>query len=86
MMSGPKPKMCNVFSMKLCEIESNAFLKSMSSISPACLCDIVCLIKLMRLMIQLPMLLCCRYAFCCLPMSDVTVGFILFVIAHEASL
>ena len=86
MMSGPNPKVCNVFSINLCEIESKAFLKSISSISPACLLDIVCLIRLIRLMMQLPMLLCCRYAFCCLPMIDVTAGFIPCVIAHEASL
>ena len=85
-MSGPNPSALSVLCMKVCDMESNAFLKSMSSMSPDFLLLIVCLIRFMRLMMQLPMLLCFMYAFCCRPIIDSTAGFIRCVIAHEASL
>ena len=73
-MSGPKPSAFSVVSIKVCEIESNAFLKSIRSISADFFFFIVCLIRLIRLMMQLPMLLCLIYAFCCRPMIDSTAG------------
>ena len=86
MMSGPKPSVLSVLNIKVCDKESNAFLKSMSRMSPDFFVLMVFLIKLMRLMRQLPMLLCLMYAFCCHPIIDSTAGFIRCVIAQDASL
>ena len=85
-MSGPNPSALRVLCMKVCYIESNAFLKSMRSMSPDFLLLMVCLIRLMRLIMQLPILLCFMYAFCCRPMIDSTAGLIRWVIAQDASL
>ena len=73
-MSGPKPSSVSVLCMNVCDIESNALRKLISNISPDFLLLMVCWIRLMRLMMQLPILLCFMYAFCCRPMIDSIAG------------
>ena len=67
-MSGPKPRVFRVLCMNVCEIESKAFRKSIRRMSPDFLFLIVCSMRFIRLIMQLPILLCLMYAFCCRPM------------------
>ena len=84
--SGPKPSVFRVLCMKLCDMESKAFLKSIRRMIPDCCFEMVWRIRFMRLIMQLPMLLCFMYAFCCRPMIDSTAGLMRCVMAHDASL
>ena len=86
MTSGPKPIVCSVLYMNLCDMLSKAFLKSMSSISADSVLLMVLCIMFIKLMLQLEMLFSVMYAFCCLPMRFNTAGFIRVVMQQLASL
>ena len=85
-MSGPKLSVAVVFWMKVCDKESNALMKSIRTMSAIFFLFMVCLIELMRFMMQLPILVCFMNAFCWHPMVDSTAGWIHWVIAQEGCL
>ena len=86
MMSLLKPRVLSVLNMKEWLRLSNAFLKSIRSISPASFLEIVELIRFIMLIMTDPMLFSAVYAFCSFPMIWVTAGLSLFVMHALASL